>query len=181
MVSKNSPLTLIKKVTQRVLTPLITSPPPPPPPEQHTNTVILSLPTRALWYISNTHAEQHRFFFFLSLSLSLSLALSLFFCVFFCVEEKTARKSPKLYAHKCLGFILRPYFQNTISNHLPKNNKNFNTRLSLSPSTLCRPKTAFVRKRRRRWVVVVKTMERPPRRRNTWNRKSSSRRICTRS
>ena len=121
MVSKNSPLTLIKKVTQRVLTPLITSPPPPPPPpeQQHTtNTVILSLPTRTLWwYISNTHAEQHRFFF-LSLSLSLSLSRSFYFFLCVLCQRKDGPKKSKI----LLTQMFRVYsssISKTPSHHLP--------------------------------------------------------------
>jgi hypothetical protein len=108
MVSKNSPLALItKKVTQRVLTPLLPSSPPPPPPPPETTPHeyycdCISPNKSALYgiyiYIQRARAEHHRLLF------SLSFFLFFFVRVFLCqknvikmkliVEEKTGPKSP---------------------------------------------------------------------------------------
>ena len=117
----------------------------------------------------------------------LSLSLSLFFFVEkrrrFFFPKKISQKSPThkkiggLFFVFCLGFCLKKrddIFFSIIHTVL------LLTELLKTPTAVCFRRCS--KTKRRRWVVVVvrMTMERR-RRRNKWNRKSSSRRICTRS
>ena len=139
-------------------------------------------------HLSTTLSQHSLCFIIYPSKQSNSLSLSLFFFVEkrrrFFFPKKISQKSPThkkiggLFFVFCLGFCLKKrddIFFSIIHTVL------LLTELLKTPTAVCFRRCS--KTKRRRWVVVVvvrMTMERR-RRRNKWNRKSSSRRICTRS